>query len=125
MGRVIIMHIDDAPWTQGVAAEKIGTQLIGERDQGQHVLIPSLPPNRYVAPHTHSQDEVIYVLDGELALGDQTCGPGTVIFVKGNTEYAFTSGQQGVRFLNVRPAPTETQSKGEEPYHPPDLPQGS
>ena len=125
MGRAIIMHIDDAPWTQGVSAEKIGTQLIGERDSGQHVLVPSLPPNQYVAPHTHNQDEVIFVLDGELTLGDKVCGPGTVIFIEGDTEYSFTSGPNGLRFLNVRPGPTGTRSKGEAPYHPPDIAPGS
>ena len=112
MGRTIIMHIDDAPWIQGGPTTKTGYQMIGEEDEGQHVVIPSFSPHQHVAPHTHSQDEVIYILEGGLTLGDRTCGPGTFIFIEGNTEYEFTAGDQGLRFLNVRPGPSDTKFTG-------------
>ena len=115
MGRTIIMHLDDAPWIQGGPTAKPGYQMIGEKDRGQHVVIPSLPPNEHVVPHSHSQDEVIYILEGDLTLGDQTCGPGTFIFIEGNTEYEFTVGNHGLRFLNVRPGPSDTKFVGEGP----------
>lgn len=52
--------------------------------------------------HAHVEDEVIYVLEGELHLGRQRLGPGSSIYVPANTLYAFTAGPDGLRFLNFR-----------------------
>ena len=56
-----------------------------------------------VETHSHTVDEVIYIVEGSLTLGDRTCGPGTVLAIEKDTEYSFTVGQEGVRFLNIRP----------------------
>ena len=52
------------------------------------------------AAHSHSQDELIYVLDGELRLGSLRAGPGDALLVAANVRYRFETGEDGYRFLN-------------------------
>ena len=109
MGKSIIMHIDEAPWILGQSHRDEGTiengsQFIGDLDKGPWIHISSVEPNSGGGPpHSHNVDEVIYIVEGSLTIGDRTCGPGTVIAIEKDTEYDFTSGQEGVRFLNIRP----------------------
>ena len=125
MGRSIIMHVDDAPWIKGEASardaikkhtEKRGTQMIGDREKGPWIHIHHIEPDKVVPPHSHDVDEVLYILEGEVTLGDRLCGPGTVLFIKQDTEYGFTVGDHGVRFMAVRPGQVGTKFAGEESY---------
>jgi quercetin dioxygenase-like cupin family protein len=52
------------------------------------------------ALHSHSQDELIYVLDGELKLGNLRVGPGDALSVAAFVRYRFECGEDGYRFLN-------------------------
>ena len=119
MGNTLIMHIDEAPFRkgdviseEGVPGRKAGNQIIGDETQGQHALIVCLEPSRAVPAHSHSADEVIYILEGELKVGQRVCSVGTVLFIEKDTAYSFTVGEQGVRFLNVRNAPADTKYPG-------------
>ena len=108
MGKSIIMHIDEASWILGQPHRDEGTiengyQFIGDMEMGPWIHINSVEPNSVVEPHSHTEDEVIYIVEGSLTIGDRTCGPGTVIAIEKDTEYDFTAGQEGVRFLNIRP----------------------
>ena len=122
MGRSITMHVDEAPWINGEPSKglpkKTGTQIIGDGEYGEKapwIVIASMEPYKLIPPHSHDQDEVITILEGDLTLGDRTCGPGTVIFMEGDTEYGFTAGKQGVRFLLIRPGPSGIKFRGEGP----------
>jgi uncharacterized cupin superfamily protein len=52
--------------------------------------------------HSHSQDELIHLLSGEITVGRQTLGPGDTLFVGADRRYTFTSGAAGFSFLNYR-----------------------
>lgn len=108
MGKAIIKHIDEASWILGQPRSTHGTlvtgsQFIGDMENGPWIHINSMEPNSAVELHSHSVDEVIYVVEGSLTIGDRICGPGTVMAIEKDTEYAFTVGEEGVRFLNIRP----------------------
>ena len=109
MGKTIIMHIDEAPWILGQPRRGDGTiengsQFIGDMEKGPWIHINSAEPNVSGGqPHSHNMDEVIYSVEGSLTIGDRTCGPGTVIAIEKDTEYDFTAGPEGLRFLNIRP----------------------
>ena len=109
MGNFIIMHIDEAPWVWGQPRPvdgtlETGSQFIGDLEKGPWIYINSLGANSAVETHSHTVDEVIYIVEGSLTIGDRTCGPGTVMAIEKDTEYEFTVGPEGVRFLNIRPA---------------------
>ena len=109
MGKSYIMHINEAPCVWGQPREVdsalvTGSQFIGDMETGPWVYINSLEPNSAVETHSHTVDEVIYIVEGSLTIGDRTCGPGTVMAIEKDTVYEFTVGPEGLRFLNIRPA---------------------
>ena len=117
MGTSIIMHIDEASWIKGKPPRgggtiESGSQFIGDLEKGPWIHINSMEPNSAAEPHSHSEDEVIYIVEGSLTVGDRTCGPGTVISMEKGTEYGFTVGQEGVRFLNIRHGLATTTTGG-------------
>jgi quercetin dioxygenase-like cupin family protein len=52
--------------------------------------------------HTHTQDELIYVVGGSIAVGGVEHGPGSCLAIPANVRYSLTSGPQGNAFLNYR-----------------------
>ncbi len=59
----------------------------------------------YESPvHSHSQDELIHVLRGEIRLGSLVAGPGATVFIAADQPYHFRSGPEGFAFLNYRRA---------------------
>lgn len=52
--------------------------------------------------HSHSEDEIIFVLDGEIRLGARLYGPGTALAIAADTLYSFTAGPTGLHFANFR-----------------------
>lgn len=61
-----------------------------------------IAPNETISLHAHAEDEIIYVLEGELWFGRKCLLPGASAFVAGNTLYGFRTGSAGARFLNFR-----------------------
>jgi quercetin dioxygenase-like cupin family protein len=61
-----------------------------------------LEPGLEISTHAHADDEIIAVVAGELHVGRRVCGPGTSIFIPGNTLYGFRAGTDGCRYLNFR-----------------------
>ena len=54
------------------------------------------------ASHSHSEDEILYVLDGEIHVGPVTLEPDMGTAIPGSEVYGFRSGDRGFRFLNYR-----------------------
>lgn len=66
-------------------------------------------------PHSHSQDELIYVLRGELRIGDRRIGPGSTLAIARDHRYGFrTDGP--FAFINYRrDASEQTVARDEAP----------
>jgi quercetin dioxygenase-like cupin family protein len=66
--------------------------------------------------HSHSQDELIYVLHGEIQLGSLRLLPGSSVFIAANQLYSFRAGEQGFGFINYRRDASEmtTRSTGKK-----------
>ena len=52
--------------------------------------------------HSHSEDEIIFVTDGQIRLGTKLYGPGTALAIAADTLYSFTAGPEGLSFINFR-----------------------
>lgn len=68
-----------------------------------------LPAGRPLSPdeaargiHSHTEDEVIFVIDGKMQLGQKLVGPGTAIAIAADTLYSFSVGPDGLSFVNFR-----------------------
>ena len=67
-------------------------------------------------PHTHTQDEIIYVLDGSVIVGRHEYGRGHVLCIPANVRYSVTTGPRGMAFLNYRPdVSTQAYGKAKAP----------
>jgi len=66
--------------------------------------------------HSHSQDELIHLLWGELRLGSQVVQPGDTLAIAADRRYGFRSGADGFGFLNYRrDASQQTVERGSPP----------
>ena len=61
------------------------------------------PADAKFEAHSHDEDEIILVVEGELRAGSQVVGPGGSMYVSGGTVYSFRAGPSGLRFFNFRP----------------------
>ncbi|MEL7210065.1 MAG: cupin domain-containing protein, partial [Actinomycetota bacterium] len=112
----------EAPWEQrGSTPEKlraIADQAGGggaRRAQvtagelGLHTQLSEMPAGFVVPPHSHSAHELMIVIDGGCTVDD---GPvltaGDMVEFPGGTEYGFTVGDEGIRFVVVRPEASVT-----------------
>jgi len=61
-----------------------------------------VPPGFVTESHAHDEDEIIFVLEGEMKLGARVLRSGSSAMIPGKTLYGFTAGADGLRFLNFR-----------------------
>ena len=54
--------------------------------------------------HSHTEDEIIFVIGGEIRLGSKLYGTGTALAIAADTLYGFTAGPLGLSFVNFRAA---------------------
>jgi quercetin dioxygenase-like cupin family protein len=59
-------------------------------------------PGTTIAPHAHVEDEIIYILEGSMEIGNRTYPPGSALAVPAWTLYGFRAGAEGLRFVNFR-----------------------
>ena len=85
--RLAFVHIDDVPWTEVIA------QQHGERRVSVHekflewtaqrmVVLGRYDPDMVIERHGHASDHLVYVLEGELTVGDRPCPAGTLIVLE-------------------------------------------
>ncbi|MCD9624482.1 cupin domain-containing protein [Rhabdothermincola salaria] len=70
------------------------------------------PGNRGRA-HTHSAEEIIFVIDGEIHLGAHPVPAGTAVHIPADTRYAVTCGDRHHAFLNYRAGPSTQHYAGD------------
>jgi hypothetical protein len=62
--------------------------------------------------HAHSEDEVIFVVEGEMRFGTRVLTPGMAVAIQANAFYGFGTGPAGLKFVNFRAGPpTEIRFK--------------
>lgn len=71
-------------------------------DDALQLFEVQVQPDAVVGQHSHDEEEIIYVVAGELHLGRQVLGPGASVLIPGETLYSFRAGPDGLRFLNFR-----------------------
>src|SRR5438552_16688291 len=79
--RLAFVHIDDVPWNEVIA------QLHGERRVSGHekflewnaqrmVVLGRYDPGMVIERHGHASDHLVYLLEGELLVGERRCPRG-------------------------------------------------
>lgn len=118
--RLAFVRADDVPWTEVIA------QLHGEKRVSVHekflewnsqrmVVLGRYDPHVVIERHGHASDHLVYVLEGELLVGERHCPPGTLIVLElGATFGPLIAGEKGALLFEVwmgdpRPVPANKE----------------
>jgi quercetin dioxygenase-like cupin family protein len=88
-------------------------KFLATGEGGFHSQYSELPSGFTVPLHSHDHNEMIVILDGSVTmLGDgPTLGPRDSIVLIGGSEYGFTAGPEGMKFLTIRTGAATTTLK--------------
>jgi quercetin dioxygenase-like cupin family protein len=110
MTGLIITADADTPWRQptdwpGKAAPGDPSlkykSLMDRRPGLPNVQRVAYEPNHFEPPHSHDEDEVIYIMGGDMSLGARTVAAGDTIYVALDTRYSFRAGPAGCEFVRL------------------------
>jgi quercetin dioxygenase-like cupin family protein len=108
---VVVVRDAEKPWREP-PAEWPGKARPGEPGVTYKSLMAPAPgrpnmqrtcfePEHFEPPHSHPEDEVIYLLAGGLSFGDQSLGVGDALFIPKDTRYSLRAGAAGAEFVRV------------------------
>ena len=120
MGTIRIAEVETLEWTpnrdriQQMRPEMLARYSAGELDSDRRghsdgsdtepqLFEVRLPADVEAGAHAHDRDEMMYIVDGEMHVGNRVLRPGSSMFISANTLYSFRSGPNGLHFLNFRP----------------------
>ena len=118
--RLAFVHVDDVPWTE-VIAQMHGTRRVSvhekflEWNAQRMVVLGRYDANVVIERHGHASDHLVYVLDGELIVGERSCLPGTMIVLEVGAKFGpLIAGERGALLFEVwmgdpRPVPDDKQ----------------
>ena len=111
MARVIVVHDQDVEWEK---ASPSWQAKYAEEDRGlrfKRLLhhgagMPNMQrteymPHHHEPPHSHPEDEILFVLSGELFHGRDRLTFGDVIYVARDTTYSLRTEESGASFVRV------------------------
>ena len=112
------VHVDEVP-AQEVVAQLHGTRRVGvhlkflEWTKDRMVAFTYYDPGLILERHTHGSDALIFIIEGDVTVGDHPCPAGTLIVLeKGAAFGPLVAGPKGCTFLecygdDVRPVPVD------------------
>jgi quercetin dioxygenase-like cupin family protein len=122
-----VRHFDRVEWVDEGAFGRVSDDLVAEAkrvgarrkflnrgDEGLYVQFSTMPAGYRVAPHSHSQGEVLYVLRGGCTVEPtgEVLGSDDSAVIPAGHEYGFTCGAGGMDFLTIRAGDAQTAFSG-------------
>ena len=111
MPRVIVVRDAECPWEQ---VSPSWQEKYADKDRGlrfKRLLshgsgMPNMQrteymPHHHEPPHSHPEDEVLFVLSGELFYGREKLSFGDAIYVARDTTYSLRTENNGASFVRV------------------------
>ncbi len=111
MAEILLIRNVEQPW-HDVSPEWQANQKIGDpglRFKRLMAQAPGMPnmqhseyyPHHHEAPHSHPEDEILYILNGTVFFGCEALGPGDTIFVPSGKIYSLHTKETGAEFVRV------------------------
>ena len=111
-GHTWIKHESEVAWSdwyQGDAlvarpndGRTVRTKYFTDQATGPWFWLAEFGPHQGPRPHSHGSSEVLYLLQGDMRLGNKTHGPGTYVYIEQGTQYQFQAGPHGMVHMNIR-----------------------
>jgi len=102
-----ITHLENVEW-QEVKAQQHGDRRVCvwekylEWTPDLLVLYARYDPGMLTERHGHMSDHIVYVLEGEITVGDERCGPGSnIVLEKGAVFGPIEAGPNGALMLEI------------------------
>jgi len=120
MPELRIAHIDDIEWHE-VKAQQHGDRRVSvwekylEWTPDLMVLYARYDRGMLIERHGHMSDHIVYVLEGDITVGEVHCRPGTsIVLPKGATFGPIEAGAEGALLLEImtgdpRAVPTDAE----------------
>jgi quercetin dioxygenase-like cupin family protein len=113
MSRFFARRAEDLEWEVTVPGASgspspfgVRRKILGDETQGPFVRLAEYAPGHEEPAHHHDADGVYYILRGEVQLGADRYGAGSLLFVERDTVYGpLKAGPEGFQFLLIRPMP--------------------
>jgi quercetin dioxygenase-like cupin family protein len=116
MAGATILRFDAIPWNDPSKPSTAPAELVrkaqaaGARSKrmvegqgGFYVNRSEMPAGHTIPAHSHSHDEILYVLRGGCTLSDGSqVEAGDAVVIHADFAYGFTCGGQGMEFLTIR-----------------------
>lgn len=108
MGAIHIRHSNSVDWEENRTGDPRGQTRWGIRtkpyfdpaDVGVLLRLVEYAPGYIAEAHSHAAPEIVYILDGEITIGEQRLGAGDAYHIDPNTVYGpLRAGPDGVRFV--------------------------
>ncbi len=122
MERLVIRHVDEEPWQEVRAQIQGGDTRVSIWNRfidwvpERIVIHTRYDPNLIVERHAHHVDQVIFVLEGEMTVGDRFCPKGTAIILEAGAVFGpLVAGPVGAELLEVgfgNPLPIPADPEG-------------
>ena len=102
MSEIFCVDEHDLPWFEYDRIPGIRVKpLTGAVDTSTRVQYVEYPPEHSDSMHRHDEGEVFVVMEGELWLDDARYGPGSILCIPRDADYAVKSGPDGARYFRV------------------------
>lgn len=85
--RFSIVHESEVPWTE-VVAQQHGERRVSVHEKflewspDRMVVLGRYDPGMIIERHGHKSDHIIYILEGEVTIGDRVCQKGSLIVLE-------------------------------------------
>lgn len=102
-----IVSRDDVPWVEVKAQSHRGRRVsvwekFLEWTPDRLVIHARYDPGMVVEAHGHASDHYVYVIDGEVTIGDRICGPGTHVALPVGAVFGpLIAGPEGVTLYEI------------------------
>ncbi|HUD30959.1 MAG TPA: cupin domain-containing protein [Novosphingobium sp.] len=71
-------------------------------DGAMQLMEMRLNPDTLIAPHSHDEDEIFFVVTGSLCWEDKVLAKGGSLYIPAGTDYSFRTGSDTAIVLNFR-----------------------
>jgi len=119
--RLAFVHIDDIPWRE-VIAQRHGDRRVSVHEKflewtaRRMVVLGRYDPHVVIERHGHKSDHLVYVVEGDLMVGERPCPAGTLVVLEvGATFGPLIAGERGALLFEVwmgDPAPVPADRDG-------------
>lgn len=105
--RLVFRHLDDEPWRE-VKAQRHGERRVSvwekwlDRSPRLLAIYARYDPGMTVERHGHMSDHLVFVLEGEVTIGDRHCPAGTHVTLEEGARFGpIVAGSEGAVLYEV------------------------